>query len=57
MRIGSFRKKAGIPYPKSYAESGDMAVATPEKKHEMYLFNCAQRAHYNWYGSKALSVA
>lgn len=31
---------------KAYADSGDMAAAeSPEKKHAMYLFNCAQRAH------------
>ena len=37
-----------MKYPKAYADSGDMANATPEKKHFMYLFNCAQRAHANY---------
>lgn len=45
IRIGSFRKAAGIRYPQAYAEKKDMADATPEKKKAMYIFNCAQRAH------------
>ena len=49
MRIGSFRKAAKIGYPKAIADSGDIAAAdNAEKKHAMYLFNCAQRAHYNY---------
>ncbi|KAK5118331.1 hypothetical protein LTR62_002844 [Meristemomyces frigidus] len=45
VRIGSFRKAAGVPYPKVYAESTELASAEPEQKKKMYLFNCAQRAH------------
>ncbi|KAK3718533.1 hypothetical protein LTR37_005037 [Vermiconidia calcicola] len=48
MRIGFFRKAAGVGYPKFYADSGDMASASAEKKKQMYLFNCAQRAHGNY---------
>ncbi|KAK4546579.1 hypothetical protein LTR36_001796 [Oleoguttula mirabilis] len=47
-RIGSFRKAAGIGYPKAYADSSDLSTAEPEKKKAMYLFNCAQRAHSNY---------
>ena len=48
-RVGGYRKRAGIRYPKAYADSGDMAAAeNPEKKHEMYLLNCAQRSHANY---------
>ena len=43
VRISSFRKNAGIGYPKAYADSGDLASADPETKKKMYLFNCAQR--------------
>ena len=42
-RIGSFRKSAGIGYPKAYADSADLASADPETKKKLYLFNCAQR--------------
>ncbi|KAK5127998.1 hypothetical protein LTR85_005115 [Meristemomyces frigidus] len=47
-RVGSFRKAAGITYPKAFADSGDLSSAEPEKKKAMYLFNCAQRAHSNY---------
>lgn len=47
-RVGSFRKSAGIPYPNAYASAESIATATPDKKQAMYLFNCAQRAHYNF---------
>lgn len=45
VRVGSFRKAAGIGYPQPYADSAQMSAASPEKKKQMYLFNCAQRAH------------
>jgi glutathione S-transferase len=48
MRVGPFRKAAGVPYPNAYASSEAIAAATPDKKKAMYLFNCAQRAHYNF---------
>jgi len=48
MRVGPFRKAAQIPYPTAYASDEQMSAATPEKKKAMYLFNCAQRAHYNF---------
>jgi glutathione S-transferase len=48
MRVGGFRKSAGIGYPNAYASSEAIAAATPDKKQAMYLFNCAQRAHGNF---------
>ena len=48
MRVGGFRKAAGIGYPRPYADSNDMSSASPEQKKKMYLFNCAQRAHGNY---------
>lgn len=48
VQVGGFRKKAGIKYPKAYADSGDMSAASPEKKEAMNTFNCAQRAHGNF---------
>lgn len=49
MRIGPFRKAAKIPYPTQYA-SDSLVASTIDStlKHNMYLFNCAQRAHYNF---------
>lgn len=44
----TFRRPAGIGYPKAFADSSDMSAADPEKKKAMYLFNCAQRAHGNY---------
>lgn len=41
MRVGPFRKAAGVPYPQPYA-------AFDSKSQEAYLFNCAQRAHGNF---------
>lgn len=49
IRVGSFRKAAGIPYPQAYADSANMSAASAEKKKAMYLFNCAQRAHGMYY--------
>lgn len=59
LRIGSFRKAAGIRYPQAYAESGDLAKAEGEKKQALYLFNCAQRSHGNFlehHGTVAIAV-
>ncbi|KAF2400790.1 membrane-associated proteins in eicosanoid and glutathione metabolism [Trichodelitschia bisporula] len=47
IRVGSFRKAAGVPYPNAYASAEQIATATPEKKQALYLFNCAQRSHGN----------
>ncbi|KAF2861858.1 hypothetical protein K470DRAFT_269390 [Piedraia hortae CBS 480.64] len=58
-RCTPFRKRAGIPYPKSFADSNDFATANNEKKQALYLFNCAQRAQGNWqenHPSVALAV-
>lgn len=44
MRVGSFRRAAGVPYPIPYASANS---ASPKAKEE-YLFNCAQRAHGNY---------
>jgi len=49
MRVGPFRKAAGVPYPNQYASPEEIATAaTPEKAQSLHLFNCAQRAHYNY---------
>lgn len=48
MRVGPFRSRAGVPYPHAYASPEQIAAATPEQKKNLYLFNCAQRAHANW---------
>ncbi|KAM0693307.1 hypothetical protein Q7P36_006560 [Cladosporium allicinum] len=48
VRVSAFRKPAGVMYPQAYADKSDMSAATPEQKKKMYLFNCAQRAHYNY---------
>ena len=48
IRVGAFRKNAGIPYPQYYADNQAMSSASPEQKKQMYLFNCAQRGHGNF---------
>ncbi|CAJ2503466.1 Uu.00g108600.m01.CDS01 [Anthostomella pinea] len=48
LRVGQFRKAAGLGYPTPYADTAQMNAADPEKKKAMYLFNCAQRAHGNF---------
>jgi glutathione S-transferase len=49
MRVGPFRKAAKVPYPNAYASPEQIAACDDEKaKHAMYLFNCAQRSHYNF---------
>ena len=47
LRVSTFRKPAGMAYPKAMADSGDLSSASGEQKKAMYLFNCAQRAHGN----------
>ncbi|WPH01379.1 Hypothetical protein R9X50_00422400 [Acrodontium crateriforme] len=47
-RVPAYRKPAEAHYPKPYADSYDIANASAEKKHHLYLFNCAQRAHANY---------
>lgn len=59
LRVGSFRRPAGIKYPQAYADSYDLQAADPELKKKMYLFNCAQRAHANYLensGSTSLAL-
>lgn len=49
MRVPTFRKRAKVGYPAAYASNEDIAKAdSEEQKKAMYLFNCAQRAHYNF---------
>jgi len=49
MRVGPFRKAAKIPYPNAYASPEQIEACKDEnRKHAMYLFNCAQRSHYNF---------
>ncbi|KAF1990988.1 membrane-associated proteins in eicosanoid and glutathione metabolism [Aulographum hederae CBS 113979] len=48
VRVSPYRKAAGIPFPAALALPSDISAASPEKKKAMYLFNCAQRAHYNF---------
>jgi glutathione S-transferase len=49
MRVGPFRKAAKIPYPNNYASTEQIeACNDADRKQAMYLFNCAQRAHYNF---------
>jgi glutathione S-transferase len=46
VRVGPFRNAAHVPHP---SVSADVTTAkTPEHKRAIYLFNCAQRAHYNF---------
>jgi glutathione S-transferase len=40
--VGSYRKAAGIKYPRAYAEKAEM-----EANRAALQFNCAQRAHQN----------
>ncbi|KAK0660641.1 hypothetical protein DIS24_g3083 [Lasiodiplodia hormozganensis] len=50
IRIGSFRKAAGVPYPHQYASQEQIAAASGDEKKQqaLHLFNCAQRGHYNF---------
>jgi glutathione S-transferase len=57
MRVGPYRKAAGIKYPQYYAEKDDFAKADSEdKKHALYLYNCAQRAHGNFIENHAAAA-
>jgi len=50
VRVGFFRKAAGINYPRPYADSGDMSGAdNGEKKKAMYLCKFE-----NWRGIRRL---
>lgn len=40
--------RAHVKHPKSFADTTDFAIADPEQKEALYLFNCAQRAHANY---------
>ncbi|KAK8202115.1 hypothetical protein M8818_005641 [Zalaria obscura] len=57
IRVGGFRKAAGVGYPCPYADSAQMSAADADKKHSMYLFNCAQRAHGNYLENQASFLA
>jgi glutathione S-transferase len=49
MRVAVFREMSGTGYPNAYATPEQIANAPSEdKKLAMYVFNCAQRAHYNF---------
>ncbi|KAF1809176.1 membrane-associated proteins in eicosanoid and glutathione metabolism [Eremomyces bilateralis CBS 781.70] len=48
MRVGSFRKSAQIPFPNHFATPEQIAAASGDRKEAMHIFNCAQRAHYNF---------
>ena len=49
MRVSAFRNMSGIGYPNAYATPEQIANApSKDKKLAMYVFNCAQRAHYNF---------
>ena len=59
MRVGKYRRAAGIPYPHSYASMEQMSAAstTAEKKAAMYEFNCAQRAHHNFLENSTIAMS
>ncbi|KAF2456392.1 hypothetical protein BDY21DRAFT_372507 [Lineolata rhizophorae] len=60
VRVGPFRKRAGIPYPQRYATPEQEAAARsadPARAKAMYLFNCAQRAHGNFLESYPSALA
>ncbi|KAK8160752.1 hypothetical protein BKA80DRAFT_275905 [Phyllosticta citrichinensis] len=49
VRVGPFRKAAGVKYPAQYASNEQIrAESNVNKQQAMHLFNCAQRAHYNF---------
>ncbi|KAF1968440.1 hypothetical protein BU23DRAFT_480123 [Bimuria novae-zelandiae CBS 107.79] len=50
IRVGGFRKAAGIPYPFEYAsyEQVHSPSTTPERKAALLKFNAAQRGHQNF---------
>lgn len=50
MRVSSFRKAAKtVTYPRMFATDTDLDNAKDEDhKKNLYLFNCAMRAHYNF---------
>ncbi|KAK7710001.1 hypothetical protein SLS57_008498 [Botryosphaeria dothidea] len=49
VRVGSFRKAAGVPYPHQYATQERVEqTADAQRSQALHLFNCAQRGHYNF---------
>jgi glutathione S-transferase len=49
VRVGAFRRAAKVPHPNHTASPETIASASSaQEKHALYLFNCAQRAHYNF---------
>ncbi|EMC98631.1 hypothetical protein BAUCODRAFT_65848 [Baudoinia panamericana UAMH 10762] len=57
-RVANFRRKAKVPYPKAFADSGDLSSASSgEQKKAMYIFNCAQRAHANYLENHGMTMA
>jgi len=49
MRVAPFRKRAKVPYPIASVSPEQIASASsPEQKQALHLFNCVQRAHYNF---------
>jgi len=48
-RIAPFRRAATVDHPNAFASVETIANASSaEEKRVLYLFNCAQRAHYNF---------
>ncbi len=57
IRVIPYRFKAGVEIPHPYATPEQIASAPPEKKHALYLFNCAQRSQANFLESHSSIVA
>ncbi|KAF2138239.1 uncharacterized protein K452DRAFT_290821 [Aplosporella prunicola CBS 121167] len=48
-RVMPFRKAAGVPYPYQYASKEQIdACDDAKQKSALQVYNCAQRAHYNY---------
>ncbi|KAH9867806.1 hypothetical protein IAQ61_007110 [Plenodomus lingam] len=48
IRVGHFRKAAGIPYPYEYASYEQVSAAPAASATHLLAFNAAQRAHQNF---------
>ncbi|OAL02615.1 hypothetical protein IQ06DRAFT_217517, partial [Phaeosphaeriaceae sp. SRC1lsM3a] len=49
VRVGPYRTAARVPQPFAFASAETIANASStEHKRALYLFNCAQRGHYNF---------